>query len=96
MTRDAAIALIASTNGKIFSATFVKRTNGELRTMLCRTGVTKHLRGGDPAYDANSKGLMFVFDMQKLAYRTVNLDPGTIIRFKRQTFVVDSMMEKAA
>lgn len=61
-------------DGHIFSVRFVKRTNGEVRHMLCQTGVTKHLKGGDKAYDASSKGLLSVYDVQKGGYRSIPLE----------------------
>lgn len=58
-------------NGKIACVTFVKRTDGTERKMVCRTGVRKGLTGGGSNYDPESKGLLTVFDMQKQAYRTI-------------------------
>ena len=64
--------LIELTNkGNIFSVKFVKK-DGTLREMVCRLGVKKHLKGGTLNYDAKSRGLLPVFDMQKQAYRMVN------------------------
>jgi hypothetical protein len=64
-------AFIAATEGKIFSIKFIKRSTGELRSMVCRTGVKKHLAGGEPAYDPKSKGLIWVYDMSKAGYRSI-------------------------
>ena len=50
-------------NGQIFSVEFVKHGNDELRKMVCRLGVTKHLKGGQSTYSAKSNGLLPVFDM---------------------------------
>lgn len=47
--------------GRFFSVVFVKRTTGELRTMICRTGVTKYLVGGELNYDPEEKGLIIVW-----------------------------------
>lgn len=58
-------------NGNIFSVQFVKK-DGTLREMVCRLGVKKHLKGGTLNYDAKSRGLLPVFDMQKQAYRMIN------------------------
>lgn len=57
--------------GKIASVTFIKRSDGAERKMLCRTGVKIGLTGKGAAYDADSKGLLTVYDMQKRAYRTI-------------------------
>lgn len=58
---------------KFFTVTFTKK-NGELRTMNCRLGVTKHLKGGKKSYDDSKYNYVTVYDLSKKAYRTVNLD----------------------
>lgn len=64
-------AFIDSSEGKVFSIKFIKRTTGELRMMVCRTGVKKFLKGGEPAYIPDNKGLIWVYDMQKKGYRSI-------------------------
>ena len=66
--------------GQLFSVLFVKRTTGEQRLMLGRFGVEQYLKGGKAAYDFLEKGLVCIFDVQKLAYRTINLE--TILQMK--------------
>ena len=61
-------------SGRIATVTFKKRTTGEVRVMNCRSGVKKHLKGAGPRYDAASKNLITVFDMQKGQYRSINCD----------------------
>ena len=61
-------------DGTIFSVEFIKRSNGELRKMVCRLGVKKHLCGGDKAYDAKHHNLLTVFDMEKGGYRSIPVD----------------------
>ena len=63
----------------IFTATFVKK-NGEVRVMNCRLNVKKHLKGGGLKYDAKARNLLPVFDMQKEAYRMINI--STLIELK--------------
>jgi len=58
-------------DGQIFYIEFIKRTTGELRKMRCRTGVKKHLKGGNKAYDAKAKNLITVFDMENNGYRSI-------------------------
>lgn len=71
MTRNKAIEFIQSTDGLFFSVEFIKRTTGEKRVMLARTGVRKHLKGGDAAYNFTDHGLISVFDMEKGQYRSI-------------------------
>jgi hypothetical protein len=70
--------MIQETNGKFFTVNFVKK-NGNNRHMVARLGVKKYLKGGEnPA--KNQDNLIVVFDIQKGAYRMINLD--TLISFK--------------
>ena len=72
--------LIKEHSGEIFAVTFVKRGDkkgngaGEIRKMNCRIGVKKGVNGNGLPYDPSSKGLMPVYDMQKDAWRSINLD----------------------
>ena len=61
-------------DGRIFGVSFIKRTTGELRTMTCRLGVKKFLRGGELAYSPAKKHLLTVFDMVAKGYRMIPLD----------------------
>jgi hypothetical protein len=70
--------LINRTGGKFFHVKFRKK-NGEVRNMTCRTGVSKHVRGGGLAFDPESRNLKVVFDTSKRAYRMINL--STLMEF---------------
>ena len=54
--------------------TFRKRSNGEIRTGTFRIGVTKHLRGGERAYDPADHDLITVFDLNRRGYRSVPVE----------------------
>jgi hypothetical protein len=71
--------LIRTSEGKIFSVRFVKK-DGTERLMVARLGVTSYLKGGTKAYDPADYDLITVFDMQKQAYRSINLQ--TILDIK--------------
>ena len=73
-------------DGAIFSVEFVKRSDGTLRKMVCRTGVRKHLRGGKPAYDAKSHELLPVFDMEAQGYRSIPVNAIQRLSVGGQTF----------
>jgi len=68
-----AVDAIMNTNGKIFSAVFVKK-DGTERAINCRLGVKKDLKGTGLKFDPYDKGLVPVYDMQKRAYRMLNTD----------------------
>ena len=69
--------LIAATNGRFFSCVFVK-ADGTLRTMTCRTGVRKHLRGG--VSTLNPDKYFTVYDVQAKGYRAINKDTIVALR----------------
>lgn len=77
-------------NGAIFSVEFIKRSNGELRKMVCRLGVKKHLRGGAKAYDAKQHNLLTVFDMEKEGYRSIPVDSIQRLSVNGQAFTFSS------
>ena len=79
--RDTAKKYIYKTNGKIFSAVFRKK-DGEKRLMNCRTKVQKYLKGVGLKFKPQERGLVTVFDLQKGAYRFINLE--TLERLKIQ------------
>ena len=74
MTRSQAVRYIRGSKGQIIHVAFIKRTTGELRYMLCRTGVKSYLRGGQQPYDAKKLNLITVFDMRKQQYRTIPIE----------------------
>jgi len=66
-------------DGKLFSVTFEKK-DGSLRTMTARLGVRKYLTGGGSKFDAEPRGMVRVFSMGDLGYRTVTAEK--IIKLK--------------
>ena len=70
--RDTAKRYIYKTNGKFFSAVFIKK-NGERRLMLCRLGVKKGVKGVGLRFKPQDKGYMTVFDIHKDGHRFLNL-----------------------
>lgn len=63
--------LIEQSNGRFITVRFVKK-DGTIRTMTCRLGVTKHLKGGQSTLDADK--YITVYDVQKEGYRAINRD----------------------
>ena len=82
-----AMKLIKSTNGQIFTAEFEKK-DGTIRAMNCRLGVTKHLKGGEMAYDPKEYDLLPVFDVQKNDYRMINMSTLRRVTVEGQTYAV--------
>lgn len=79
--------LIYKTNGSFFSVRFVKK-DGSLRDMVCRTGVTKHLKGGELAFDPHERGLIVVFEMDQEGYRMINVKTLRQLRIDGQAYKV--------
>ena len=86
--RRASEFLWNETQGRIVSIYFRKK-NGEMREMVCRRYVRKHLAGGELPYDPKPKLLLPVFDMSAKDYRMVNL--ATLVSFNvgGETFIVE-------
>jgi hypothetical protein len=76
---------IQATNGQIFSARFVKK-DGTVRDMVCRLGVKKGVNGTGMAYNPFDRNLVPVFDMQKDAFRMINME--TVMQLKLNGEVV--------
>lgn len=73
-------------SGSIFNVEFIKRTTGELRSMTCRRGVTKGLKGGQKSFSDKSKDLLTVWDMQAKGYRSIPVDAIQSLKVNGQTF----------
>lgn len=74
--------------GEFFTVTFVKRTDGSTRTMNARLGVRRYLKGGDLPYDAASRELLPVFDVQKGDYRMIDLRSIISAKVGGQEYIV--------
>ena len=75
--------VIESNGSLIFSCTFTK-SDGTKRKMVCRTGVKKYLKGGELPYDPVEKGLLPVFDLEKMAYRMIPLSRVETIKIAKK------------
>ena len=87
INRDTAKKYIYATNGKIFSAVFVKK-DGEIRKMVCRQGVYKYVKGVGLKFKPEERDLIGVFDMHKKAYRFINLKTLEQIKIKGIQYII--------
>jgi hypothetical protein len=71
---------IRDTKGRMFTVTFIKKSNGQKRVMNARLGVKAYLRGGVLPYDPNTKGLIPCYDVQTKDYRMVNIQGITNLK----------------
>jgi len=80
--------LIRSSEDKIFSVVFTKK-NGEKRKMLARLGVRKGVKGvGQKIKNPLAQPYINVFDMQKNAWRKINLDTIEKLKIKGVEYIV--------
>ena len=79
----------AVSNGKIFSVTF-RKVNGDIRKMICRTGVKKGLKGA-PRYNAIDKNILNVYDVKANGFRCFKCE--NIISMKIQGNVYEVMKQ---
>jgi len=63
ITTNHAARLIRDSKGYAFSVEFIKRTTGERRSMLARTGVKKGVTGAGRKFDPAAKGLIGVYEV---------------------------------
>ncbi len=79
---------LRATKGRIFHVMFVRRRDGVLRPMTCRTGVAKHVKGKPLAFDPEEKGLLGVFDLRKGNYRYIPLENVLCVTYRGKRFRV--------
>ncbi len=77
---------IQTANNTIFSVEFIKK-DGSVRTMTARLNVKKGVKGTGMAYDPIEKGLLPVWDMQKNAFRMINLKTVTKLQIKGEELI---------
>jgi len=67
-----AVELIKNSKGKFISVDFIKRSDNSLRTMNCRVGVSKGVKGIRKASKKNT-GLIVVYDIPNKQFRNINI-----------------------
>lgn len=88
ITPQQAVDLIAETGSKIFTVTFVKRTDNSVRTINCRRGVHKNLKNDGTKVARKKPGLVTVYDMQLKDYRMINLSGIRSMRMGKTEYQV--------
>jgi len=87
MNSNELASIVAASNGRFVSVTFIKK-DGTERSMLCRLGVTKHLKGGESKLNADQ--YLTVFDVQKEAYRAINRDTIVSVKLAGATYTQEA------
>ena len=69
-----------------FSVHFIKK-NGDYRKMVARLNVKKGVKGVGMRYSPTEKGLLCVFDIQKQAFRMINIRTIRYLQIKSKQLV---------
>ena len=88
ISRKDILSLLDKNKSEIFSVVFLKK-DGSIRHMTCRFGVKKHLKGGKLKFNPLERAMLVVFDMQKEAYRMINLETISNINMKGKDYYVE-------
>ena len=87
ITQEQVLEIFKATKGTMFTATFTKK-NGDLRSMNCRTGVTKYLTGVGSKYNPSDYNLFRVWDLKSEGYRMIDLLTVKEIKANGNTYEV--------
>ena len=68
----------------------IKRTTGELTNMSARRGVVKNITGEGLKFSPSQKKLIVVFDINKQAYRMVNLEGLTRLNMEGKEYTIEA------
>ncbi len=85
-------AAIDKIGNKLFSVKFIKRSTGELREMVARRKVTKHLKGGQLNYNPKEHNLLTVFEFKTVGsekpagYKCIPVENIKEIKLNGETF----------
>ena len=88
ITPSKAKEMMVASNGKIFTVCFMKKTDGAYREMNARIGVTKGINNKGRSFEPDDYDLLGVYDMQKHAYRMVNLRQVVTLRMEDKEYRV--------
>ena len=79
--------LLDCKGNQFFTVTFIKKSDGSLRTMNCRKGVRKGVKGGGLRFDPVDKGLIGVWDRTKGLHRFISCGDIRRISIKGKRYV---------
>ena len=100
ISREKAVDLIKNSRGKIFTAEFIKRGNGERRKLNTRLGVSQYGSGGGFKYNAEERdlinGLLDLMlakklpkDKRKQAYRQISIEGLRNLSINGEKYTID-------
>lgn len=92
LNRAACRMVRRAVGGRIFGATF-RKADGTIRTGAFRLGVRRNLTGAGLAYDAEARGNLIVWDMNRHGYRTIPLRRVIRLRIDGRTVALPNTEE---
>ncbi len=79
--------------GSIFTATFTKRTTGEVRTMNARLNVKRGQVGGTLGYDPKAYNLISVYDVENAKrMKALGMDDETAAKKSYRMIAADALI----
>lgn len=79
----------ARATGHIFAIEFIRRSDGALDAMTCRTGVTKGTKGKSMGYNPKDHGLLSVYSMDKKGFRSIPVENIRRLAMRGKRYVSD-------
>ena len=78
-----------ATRGRVFAVTFIRRSNGEEKTIRARTGVRANQKGKKLRYNPRGKKLILVFDMTEQKYKCIPIEGIEAVTYRSKHYRVD-------
>ena len=80
---------LMSTNGRVFSVTFIKRSTGKDKTIRARLGVKTKINGKGMRYNTHNKRLIVVFDINLRTYKCIPIEAIEAVSCRGRRYRVD-------
>jgi hypothetical protein len=93
LNREQLKYILKNSKGKIMTIAYRKK-DGTLRTINTRTGVKKDITGKGLTYNPDEYGYVILWDLNKKAYRTVNLDTVTTLKGGGEIYKIQETLDR--
>jgi len=80
---------LTATRGRLFSVTFIKRSDGSERTIVARVGVTRAQKHKGMGFNPRGKKLIVVFDVTERKYKCVPIEGIEAVCCRGRRYRVD-------
>lgn len=93
LNREQLKYILKNSKGKIMTIAYRKK-DGSLRTINTRTGVKKDITGKGLTYNPDEYGYVILWDLNKKAYRTVNVNTVTTLKGGGEIYKIQENLGK--